>query len=214
MSTSVPSEVTFQESMERANLVASRLLRSPLGAHTSEDVVSAFIEKQLKSGKSLQDIEAMISSPKIYTYLANVKNDFVRWEQAVKRGSDSSVVSFEEAEPIIWDLLAKRGLSRMPESPDDTEPACGITTGDPELELIRKERDAEMKSFLQLLLDRVSLSGIQKAIVDLDQRGLTNEEIAHEVGTDVDTVYSRRSEAHRKLASAAKRLIKIKNKGE
>lgn len=208
MTTSVPSEVTFEQRVERANLVASRLLRSPFGAHTCEDVVSAFIEKQIRRGKSLQEIEAMLSSPKIHKYLTNSKNDIVRWEKAVKRGSDNPPVSFEEAEPILWGLLAKRGAGRSPESFDETDIPYGITTGDPESEVIRRERDAEMKSILTHLLEKVRLSDVQLEILKLDQKGFTNEEIARELGIDVAIVYTRRSEAHRKLAAAAKRLMR------
>jgi DNA-binding CsgD family transcriptional regulator len=208
MTTDVLSEITFEQIVGRAVHAAARVFRTPLGAHTSEDVVGDFILKQVRGGRSLEEIAAMLSGPKLYTYLTNVKNDIVRWERAVKRGSDTPPVSFEEAEPILFEILSRRGLSRLTESPEEAEPVFGITGSDPEMDLIRKERDAEMKSFLHHLFDKVPLSDIQKAILDFDQKGLTNEAIARELGTDVKTLYARRSEAHRKLATAAKRLIK------
>lgn len=205
MSTSVPSAATFEEGVKRANRVAGFVLRVPLGMHTSEDVVSAFIEKQIKAGRTLGEIEAMLSGPKIHKYLTNMKNDIVRLEQAFKRGSDAPRVSFDEAEPILWEILEGSGTVRPPDVTDEIE--FGAETDNPEAVLVRKEKDTEMRNFLARLLEKVNLSALQARIIELDQKGFTNEEIAREVGVDVKTVYSRRSEAHRKLASAAKRMI-------
>jgi len=201
------SEATFEHVLERAMRVAGQVFRSPLGAHTCEDVVGDFILKQIRKGRNLEEITEMLSGPKLHRYLTNVKNDIVRWEQAVKRGSNTPAVCFEEVEPIIHSLFARRGLSPLMES-QEADHVYGLNTGDPELDLIRKERDAEMDNFLHQLSGKVALSDIQKAILDLDRKGLTNEEIARELRTDVKTVYSRRSEAHRKLAAAARRMIK------
>jgi len=208
MTMEVPVEITFETILEQALNTAGRVFRNPLGAHTHEDVVGDFILNQVRRGRSLEEISAMLSGPRLYKYLTNVKNDIVRWERAVKRGSDAPSVSFEEAEPILYELLARRGSSQSMESPEETNPVFGTAIGDPELDLIRKEKDAQMKSFLHKLLDTVPLSDIQKAILDFDRKGLTSGEIARELRTDVKIVYSRRSEALRKLAAAAKRMIK------
>ena len=121
-----PFEITFRQSVERANKVAGRLLRSPLGAHTSEDVVGDFIETQLRRAKSLPEIQEMLSGSGIYSYLTNVKNDIYRWETAAKRGSGESVVFLDDAEPF----LGTTG------NEDEVDPIFGTST--PESVLIRK----------------------------------------------------------------------------
>ena len=184
MSTADALEITFLQSMERANHAAARLLRSPLGAHTSEDVVSLLIEKELKAGKSLSEIQQMLDSPGMYRCLANVKNDIFRWETAAKRGRGQPPVSFEYAEPFLR-----------------------TTTDDPESELIRKENVAHMKDLMTRLFEKVDLSETQLKILNLDRRGWSNKRIARELHMDVKAVYARRSEALRKLAAAARHLF-------
>jgi DNA-binding CsgD family transcriptional regulator len=181
MTTGNPMENSFQMSVARANQVASRLLRLPLGAHTSEDVVSALIEKELRAGKSLPEIEQSLTGPGRYRRLANVKNDIFRWETAAKRGRGEPSASFEDVEPIF-------------ETAGD----------DPETELIGKEACARMKDLLAQLLEKVKLSETQLQILELDQQGYSSKQIARQLGIDIDAVYARRSEALHKLAMAAR----------
>lgn len=183
MTTADPFEMTFQQSLARAYQVAASLLRSHLGAHTSEDVVSLLIEKELKMGKSLSEIQEMLSGPGMYRRLANVKNDIFRWETAVKRGNGQPAVSYEDAEPFL-----------------------GTTTDDPESALIRKEDFMHKQDVLTRLIEKVELSETQIEILNLDRRGYSSKRIAQELRIDVDAVYARRSEALRKLVSAAKQL--------
>jgi DNA-directed RNA polymerase specialized sigma24 family protein len=184
MTTAVSPELNFYQSLERANRLASYVLRSPLGAHTSEDVVSRLIEKALRAGKSEAEIKAILDKPGLYRRLDQAKNDIFRWETAKKRGSREPRVSFEEAEPILSE-----------------------TVEDPESEMIRKEEVAHMNDVLNRLIAKADLSETQLMILHLDREGFTNEEIARALGIEVEIVYSRRSEAVRKLALAAARYI-------
>jgi DNA-directed RNA polymerase specialized sigma24 family protein len=186
MKTVDPIEITFQQSVERAYHTAGYLLRTHLGAHTSEDVVSILIEKEIRMGKSLAEIQEILSGPGIYSRLKNVKNDIFRWETAVKRGRGQPSVSFEDAEPFV-----------------------GSSTDGPETKLIQKEDLARMNDLLSRLFEKVELSETQTKILQLDLQGWSSQRIARDLGIDVDTVYARRSEALRKLASAARRLYKI-----
>ena len=183
MTTADPFEVTFQETLARAYRVAGSLLRSHLGAHTSEDVVSLVIEKELKKGKDLSEIQDVLSSRGMYRRLENVKNDIYRWETAAKRGRGEPTVSYEDGEQFLK-----------------------TTTDDPESELIRKEDFMHRKDLLRRLIEKAGLSETQIEILGLDQRGYSNQQIANELGIAVDAVYARRSEALRKLASAAKQI--------
>ncbi len=198
-----PFEITFQQSLEHAMQVASRLLRTPLGAHTSEDVVSAFIEKELRKGKSLSEIKETLNDSGIYRRLTNIKNDIFSWETAAKRGKGLPCESFEEEVPHFKTIMDE------PES----DLFLGTITGNPEMELIRKEEFSMMKNILTRLLEMVELSETQKQILNLDQRGFSNKLIARELGIDVEAVYARRSEALRKLAAAARHISKTKNRG-
>ena len=180
-----PLETPFEQTLERANQMAGRLLRLNLGAHTSEDVVSTFIEKELRRGKSLPEIQEVLSSPGAYRRLENVKNDIFRWETAVKRGSGKTTQSLEDAEPYV-------------------KP----TAESPETELIRNEEVAHMKDVLTRLLEKVQLSETQREILNLDQKGWSSKRIARELGIDINSVYARRAEALSKLAAAAKHFTK------
>jgi DNA-binding CsgD family transcriptional regulator len=178
-----PIETTFQQTLTRAYQVADRLLRSQLGAHAGEDVVSTLIEKALNKGKGLSEIQEMLSGPGMYRRLENVKNDIYRWETAAKRGGTEPSVSYEDAEPFL-----------------------GTTIDDPESELIRKEDFMHRKDLLIRLIEKAELSETQIEILKLDQSGYSSKRIARELGIAVDAVYARRSEALRKLASAAKQI--------
>ena len=178
-------EVTFQQSVERANRLANRVLRSPLGANTHEDVVSMLMEKEVRAGKNEFEIQAMLNRPGLYKRLTNTKNDIFRWETAKKRGSREPRVSFEEAEPFLRE-----------------------TMDSPESEMIRKEVWAQMNDLLNRLIEKAELSDTQLKILQLDRAGFTSEEIAHVLQIDADAVYARRSEAVRKLAVAARRISK------
>ena len=191
MTTTDLSEVTFQQSYEHAKKIASHLLRSSLGVHTSEDVLCNFIEKELRRGQSLTEIMKTLNSPGIYRRLANTKNDIFDWETAIKRGSGQTPVSYEDAQPIL-----------------------GTITGNPELELIRKEEFSMKKNILAMLIGKVKLSDTQEAILKLDQKGYSNKRIARELGIKVEAVYARRSEALCKLAKAARHLSKSNPRGE
>jgi len=183
MTTANPSDMTFEKSLARAYHLAGGLLRSALGAHTSEDVVSTLIEKELKLGNSLEEIREMLSGPGVYRRLSNTKNDIYRWESAAKRGSGEPPVSFEDAEAFL-----------------------PTTADDPETELIEKEDFAHMKDILARLFEKVELSKTQMEILKLDQRGYSSKRIARKLGIDVAAVYARRSEALRRLAAAASQL--------
>ena len=178
-----PIETTFQQVLSRAYQVADSLLRSQLGAHASEDVVSALVEKALKKGKSLSEIQEMLSGPGMYRRLKNAKNDIYRWETAVKRGGEEPRMSY-----------------------DNTEQFIGTTTDDPESELIQKEDLMHRKDLLIRLIEKAELSETQIEILRLDQSGYSSKRIARELGIAVDAVYARRSEALRKLTSAAKQI--------
>lgn len=185
MTTNEVFAVCFQDSIDRANRVASRVLRSHLGAHTHEDVVSALIEKEVRAGKSESEIQALLNKPGLYRRLSNIKNDIFRWETAKKRGSREPLVSFEEAEPFL-----------------------GETMETPEFELIWKEECAHMNDLLNRLIKKAELSDTQLKIFQLDREGYTSEEIAAQLQVDVNTVYARRSEAVRKLAQVARHISK------
>jgi DNA-binding CsgD family transcriptional regulator len=200
MTTADLFEVTFQQSLEHAKQVAGYLLRSSLGAHTSEDVVSTFIEKELRKGKSLSEIQETLSSSGIYRRLRNTKNDIFSWETAAKRGKGLPCESFEEEIPHF--------KTTMDEPVSDL--FLGTFSGNPELELIRKEELSTMKNILTRLLEMVELSETQMKILGLDQRGYSNKQIARELGIDIEVVYARRSEALRKLAAAARRISETK----
>jgi DNA-directed RNA polymerase specialized sigma24 family protein len=182
-----PIEKTFEQSVVHANRVASRLLRSSLGAHTSEDVVSTLIEKELRTGKNLSEIQESLAGPGMFRRLANVKNDIFRWETAAKRGNREPVTPLDEVEPFL------------------------VAAGEnPEIELIRKEDFAHMKDLLTQLLEKVKLSETQMQILEFDQNGYSSKRIARELGIKIDAVYARRSEALRKLVVAARHLSKNK----
>ena len=178
-----PMETAFQQSLERAYQVADGLLRSELGAHTSEDVVSTLIEKVLERGKGLSDVQAMLSGPGMYRRLENAKNDIYRWETAAKRGGAGPRVSYDAVEPLL-----------------------GSRNGNPELELIRKEDFMHRKDLLIRLIEKAALSETQIEILNLDQSGYSSKRIARELGIAIDAVYARRSEAMRKLSLAAKQI--------
>ena len=185
MTTTEVFAVSFQDSLDRANRVASSVLRSHLGAHTHEDVVSALIEKEVKAGKNESEIQDVLSKPGLYSRLSNIKNDIFRWETAKKRGSREPLVSFEDAEPILRETMAN-----------------------PEFEVIWKEECAFMNDLLTRLIKKAELSETQLKILQLDREGYTSEEIAAELQVDVNTVYTRRSETVRKLAQAARHIAK------
>lgn len=191
MTTPQSFETTFEKSLSRAYRLASQRLRSPLGGHTSEDVVSVLIEKALRQGKRESEIQELLSGPHLYRLLDNAKNDIYRSETAVKRGRGESVMPYEDAEPFLvtlWD--------------------------DPELELVRKEDAAHMNDVLARLFEEAELSETQLEILRLDLRGWSNKQIAHHLGMPVNAVYSRRSEALRKLAAAAAQLTQDQSQGE
>lgn len=196
MTTANVLEMPFEQSVEHANRVASRLLRWDLGAHTSEDMVSHLIEKELRAGKTEQEIQEMLNGAGLHRCLSNIKNDFFRREVAKKRGGREPRVCFEEAEPILPELM-KHPEFEYPEIEN------------PESEFIRKESWAHMKDLLNRLIKKAALSDTQKRIIRLDMEGFTSEEIAHELHIDVDAVYARRSEMNRKLAAAAKQIGKL-----
>jgi len=178
-------ETPFEQSLQRANRMASQILRSPLGAHTYEDVVSGLIEKAVRAGKGQAEIQEMLSSSKLYRYLNHMKNDIYRWETAHKRGSDQPPLSYEEAEPWL-----------------------GSTIDDPVEALERKEELAHMKDLLARMFELADLSETQIKILHLDQRGWSSPQIARKLELDLDAIYSRRSEALRKLAAASRRIAK------
>jgi len=186
MTTADPFEIKFLKSMERARRVAARLLRSDLGAHTHEDVLSILIEKELKAGRCESEILEMLDSPGLYWRLANVKNDIFRWETAVKRGRGELPVPLEDAELFL-----------------------ATTTDDPESEMIRKEGCVYRNDVLNRLLEKARLSETQLEILKLDWGGYTSQEIAGELGIHVNVVYARRSEAMRKLVAAARCISRI-----
>lgn len=179
------SNDSFFSSLERANNTARQILRVDFGGFTSEDVVGAFIEKQVKRGEGQREIENMMSGPKIRSYLKNMKTDLWRCEVALKRGNGASNVPLEEVEPFH-----------------------GSDTHNPENLLIQKENETETRDFLTALMRAAGLSETQRQILALDQQGHTTEAIARMLKTDVDTIYSRRSEAMRKLKKQAKRIPK------
>ncbi|MBI5963744.1 MAG: hypothetical protein HY863_09745 [Chloroflexi bacterium] len=178
MVTNSLSSDSFSECIQRANRIASQILRVHLGGYTNEDIVGVFIEKQLKSGKGQAEIEKTIRGPQIYRCLENVKNDLYESETAAKRG---------------------KGLTS---SLDQVERYCGSNRDNPELALIQKEE----ASLLAQLINDAHLSETQTAILALDSKGYSSIEIARELGIDVDTVYARRSDAQRKLAKLARHL--------
>jgi DNA-directed RNA polymerase specialized sigma24 family protein len=186
MTTNDLSELTFQEIVDRANRVAGSVLRSHLGANTSEDVVSMLIEKGLRAGKNEREIQEMLQQPGLHRRLTNAKNDIFRWETAKKRGSREPRVSFDEAEPILRETMES-----------------------PESEYIRKEGFARMNELLKRLIEKAALSETQSRILSLDLEGFTSEEIAHTLHIEVDAVYARRSEAMRKLVAAAKSIGRL-----
>jgi DNA-binding CsgD family transcriptional regulator len=181
-----PFDQPFQQTLERAYQIAGQKLRVSLGAHTSEDVVSALIEKELRKGRSLPEIQESLVGPGVYRRMEQVKTDIYRWETAQKRGSGNPTLSME----------------------NDAEPFKDSRVEDPETELIRKEDIAQMKDVLTQLLEKVQLSDTQLDILNLDQQGWSNKRIARELGIDVKSVYARRSEAHQKLAAAAQHLLR------
>jgi DNA-binding CsgD family transcriptional regulator len=183
MTTADPFEIKFLQSMERARRVAARLLRYPLGAHTCEDVVSIFIEKELKAGKSEEEILVLLNSRGLCRLLANVKNDIFRWETAIKRGRGQPSVSLEGVELFL-----------------------STPTDDPESAMIWKEGCAHMNDVLTRLIEKAGLSETQLEILNLDRQGYSSEEVARALGMDVEVVYARRSEAMRKLIAAARHM--------
>ena len=208
MTTPDPFESKFLQSVERARRVAAGLLRSPLGAHTCDDVVSTFIEKELKAGKSEDEIVELLNSPSLYRLLENVKNDIFRWETAGKRGGGQPSVSLEDMELF---------LSRPTDDPETIRGYAGLgglvflstPMDDPELALIRKEGSAHMNDVLSRLIGKASLSETQLAILNLDRQGYSSEEVARALGMDIDVVYARRSEAMRKLIAAARHMTRL-----
>lgn len=184
MVTRLKPDSSLWECIEHANQVAGQVLRSHLGAYTPEDVVGIFIQKQVSRGKDQAAIREMLSSPRLYQYLQNVKTDCYRRENAAKRTSGRAA-SFEEVESI-----------------------CGGPAQDnPEAALIRKESETEAKNVLEKLFEGLRLSETQLEILELDRRGFTTPEIAARLRTSVDVIYSRRSEAMRRLARKARRLL-------
>jgi DNA-binding CsgD family transcriptional regulator len=179
------SNDSFSSSLQHANNIASQILRVDLAGFTSEDVVGAFIEKQVKRGEGPREIEDMMSGPKLRSYLKNMKNDLWRSEVALKRGSGAPNTSLEEVEPFY-----------------------GSDSHNPENLLIQKETATEARDLLLVLMREAGLSETQRQILTLDQQGHSTETIAEMLKTDADTIYSRRSDAMRKLKKQAKRISK------
>jgi DNA-binding CsgD family transcriptional regulator len=196
MTTADALELSFEQSVEHANRVASRLLPWDLGAHTNEDMVSHLIEKELRAGKSEGEIQETLQGPGLRRRLINIRNDFFRREAAKKRGGGLPRVCFEEAEPLLSKLI-KDAEFEHPQIEN------------PESEFIRKERWAYMKDVLNRLIEKAALSETQKRILRLDMEGFTSEEIARELDMDIDAVYARRSEMNRKFAAAARQIAKL-----
>jgi len=184
------SKDTFSDCVQHANNVASRVLRVDLGGFTSEDVVGAFIEKLVKRGEGQTEIESIMNDPKLSSYLKNTKTDLWRKEVAAKRGNGVPNTSLDEIEHF-----------------------CGSNSHNPESLLIQKESAIEARDLLMTLFEDSGLSETQIQILELDRQGYSNEEIAQLLKTDVDTIYSRRSEAMRKLIKRVKRTSKRKAKG-
>jgi DNA-binding CsgD family transcriptional regulator len=179
------SKDTFSDCVQHANNVASRILRVDFGGFTSEDVVGAFIEKQVRRGEGQTRIEEMMKGPKLSRYLKNTKNDLWRNEVALKRGNGVPHTSLEEIEHYY-----------------------GSNRDNPETLLIEKEDAIEKKDLLAAFIRDAGLSRTEIQILGFDAQGHSSETIAGLLKTDVDTVYSRRSEALRKLKKQVKRTAK------
>ena len=177
------SKDTFADCVQHANNVANRILRVDFGGFTSEDVVGEFIEKQVRRGEKQANIEEMMQGSKLPRYLKNTKNDLWRKEVALKRGNGVPQTSLEEIEHYY------------PSNSDN-----------PEHLLIEKEDAIEKKDLLAAFLRDAGLSKTETQILEFDAQGHSSETIAGLLKTEVDTVYSRRSEALRKLKKQAKRF--------
>ena len=63
---------------------------------------------------------------------------------------------------------------------------------------------AKSQSLLAKLIKEANLSETQMQILEYDRQGYSNQEIATRLNTDIETIYSRRSEVLRKLAKSAR----------
>ena len=63
---------------------------------------------------------------------------------------------------------------------------------------------AKSQSLLAKLIKEANLSETQMQILEYDRQGYSNQEIAMRLNTDIETIYSRRSEVLRKLAKSAR----------
>jgi DNA-binding CsgD family transcriptional regulator len=172
---------TFWEEIDRANKVAGRLLRTDLGGATNEDVVAAFFEKRIIGGANQQELEAIMHSPKFYGYLKNIKNDLYRAETAVKRGKGAPTVAL-----------------------DQIEFHYGSDSDSPEKKVVENEKVMEAFDLLTKLFGNGVLSQTQLRILRLDVEGYSTKEISELLGTDVNTIYARRAEAHKRIQKAQK----------
>jgi DNA-binding NarL/FixJ family response regulator len=69
-----------------------------------------------------------------------------------------------------------------------------------------EEAAVQARDLLTVLIKDSGLSEIEMQILELDKQGHSSESIAKLLKTDIDTIYSRRSEAIRKLQKQARRI--------
>lgn len=81
-----------------------------------------------------------------------------------------------------------------------------VDNQNPENLIIEEETITELTDRLARLISEAGLSEAQVKMLELDRQGYSNEVIAKMLKTDVSTIYSRRSDALRKLYRHAKQL--------
>lgn len=167
---------------------AAWVMPEPLGPFDYKDLVGECLESLSKSNTE-DEISKRMSSPRYRERaLINTRTSIYRWYTAAMRGGREPPIALEKVEGIMGS-----GSNRATEK-----------------SLAEKERKQLGKTLLDELMDSANLSPTERDVIELDRKGHVAEEIARELQTTKNTVYSRRSEARRKLAEAIDESLREK----
>lgn len=167
--------------LDKANSLARGILREPLGGFEYKDIVQRLLLRKIEKEVAIEKISELFQHTGwLRRALSNIKNDMIREEKAKKRGGKKSPIPLERVDAIT--IFATRK--------------------DPESLYINEEKKQQNQSLLKEIIDAAKLSENERKILDLTLEEYTSEEIAGIMGISVGAMYTRRSEAKRKMRKA------------
>jgi RNA polymerase sigma factor (sigma-70 family) len=172
--------------LKKANSIAKSILHEPQGSFEYKDIVQVLLLSKLEKEMAIESIADLFQHTGwLKRALSNIKNDMIRKEKAIKRGGKNTPVPLDKIDCL----------------------AMFATQDDPETSYIGEEKKRQNQSLLKAIIDKAGLSKSEKRILDLSREEYSSKEIATKLEISVDSVYTRRSEAKRKMRKAIEILV-------